>query len=60
VKRRDLESILHKLNYRIVSQNGHVKWSNGVKSVFVPHHKELNGLTVHKILKLVPEYRKGM
>ncbi|HRK06688.1 MAG TPA: type II toxin-antitoxin system HicA family toxin [Pseudobdellovibrionaceae bacterium] len=52
MKKRDLESELKKLGWWLVPGGGkHDKWTNGVFSLAVPRHKEINEFTARGILK---------
>lgn len=51
MKRKELERILIKAGYWIVRSTKHIAWTNGIKTVFVPSHKEVRTWTVHQILK---------
>lgn len=49
----DIEKILSKMGYQLVRNSKHKIWSNGTKSVPVPHSKEINRNTAKGILKTI-------
>lgn len=52
MKRRDLESQLKSLGFRILREGGnHTIWTNGTKNIPVPRHNEINELTAKSIIK---------
>lgn len=51
MKKRDLESKLRQLGYRFLRSKKHDLFTNGIKIVTVPRHKEINIFLAEKILK---------
>lgn len=51
MKRRDLERWLEEQGYRFLRDAKHCVWSNGVISIPIPHHSELNRFLAKKIMK---------
>lgn len=52
MKKRDLETALKKLGWWLSPGGGkHDKWTNGVHSIAVPRHIEVNEYTARGILK---------
>ena len=61
MKRRDLEVKLTKLGWFPMRQGKHEIWGNGVDTVPVPRHKEINEYTARSILRKAEQYpgKKG-
>lgn len=51
MKTREILSLLHKAGYQIIAANKHFKLSNGINTVCVPRHKEVNRFLAKDILK---------
>ena len=56
MKRKDLEKILRKYNWRLERHGGrHDIWTNGEINEPIPRHSEINEYTAKKILKKAKE-----
>lgn len=53
MKRVELEKFLISQGYRMIRQNKHSTWSNGVMTVAVPHHREVNKYLAKQIVREV-------
>jgi hypothetical protein len=53
MKKRDLESMLYQMGFRLIRSKKHDAWSNGSKTVFTPRHKVVNIFLAKKILASV-------
>lgn len=51
MKRKELERMLKDAGWWVLRQTKHVAWTNGIKTVFVPSHKEIKSWTVNEIFK---------
>lgn len=51
MKINDLERILRELGYILIRSSKHKVWSNGVKSIAIPHQREVNRMLSKRILK---------
>ena len=51
MKHKELARILTGLGFRLVRANKHEVWSNGVLTVCLPRHKEINRNLAKKILR---------
>ena len=52
MKLKELIRILESKGFQLTKQGSHMTYSNGAVKVHVPRHKELNGKTVHFILRM--------
>lgn len=56
MKKRDIEKLLRKLGWELARHGAnHDIWTNGVETVEVPRHREINEYTAKGILKVVKE-----
>lgn len=51
MKYKDLERILNEMGYQFVRMSKHVIYSNGIKTVAIPHQREINRMLSKRILK---------
>jgi len=51
MKCRDLIRLLESRGFKMIRSSKHMIFSNGVKTVAVPHQKEIRSWTVHQIKK---------
>lgn len=51
MKKRDLEKILKNLGFWLVQGSKHDKWTDGIDSIAVPRHQEINEFTAKGIIK---------
>lgn len=53
MKHKELARILSDLGFKLIRANKHEVWSNGVLTVCLPRHKEINRNTAKGILKQI-------
>ena len=58
MKKRDLEAELKKLGYWLIAGAKHDKWTNGIGTVTVPRHREINKFTAKGILEEAKKFQK--
>ena len=51
MKLRELMSLLNKAGYKVIRAQKHYVMSNGVNTITVPRHKEVNLFLARKIVK---------
>ncbi len=51
MKKRDLDNELKRLGWWLLRQGKHEIWTNGVLTIPVPRHKEINEMTAKAILR---------
>lgn len=56
MKKRDIEKRLRKLGWKLARHGGnHDIWTNGVETVEIPRHREVNEFTAKGIMKVAKE-----
>lgn len=56
MKKRDIEKRLRKLRWKLARHGGsHDIWTNGMETVQIPRHREVNEFTAKGILKAAKE-----
>lgn len=51
MKTKDLEKILIERGYWVSRYSKHVIWTNGSRTIAIPHQKEVNRMICKKILR---------
>ena len=51
MKKRELEAALKRLGWWLLRQGKHEIWTNGIVTIPVPRHKEINEMTARAILR---------